>query len=126
MGLVRADFVLTNAFCHDRVVPISALVDTGATEIIVTPEVAQRLGFDLQEVSRLNVTLADGRRASVPRLRGVEIHFGDRSFLSEAIVLGDECMVGVIPLEAMDLVVDPKRQQLIPNPAHPDGPCLRV
>ena len=35
-------------------------------------------------------------------------------------------MVGVVPLEVMDLVVDPKNQRLITNPAHPDGPCLRA
>ena len=125
MGVVREDFVLTN-FYGDKRVAVSALVDTGATEVIVTAEVAQALGFDLEEVSRAHVTLADGRRVSVPRLRGVEVHFADRSFLTEALVLGGECMVGVIPLEGMDLVVDPEREQLVPNPAHPDGPCLRV
>jgi clan AA aspartic protease len=125
MGLVRANFVLT-IYSRDKRVCIDALVDTGTTEVIVTPEVAQQLGFDLEEVSRTNVTLADGRRVSVPRLRGVEVHFGDRSFLTEAIVLGTECMTGVIPLEGMDLVVDPKREQLVTNPKHPDGPCLRV
>ena len=125
MGQVYADFTLTN-FHGDRSVAIRALVDTGATEVIVTPQVARELGFDLEEVSRTHVTLADGRRVSVPRLRGVDIHFADRAFLTEAIVLGDECLVGVIPLEGMDLVVDPKREQLVPNPAHPDGPCWRV
>lgn len=126
MGQIYANFVLTN-FDRNRRVSIRALVDTGATEFIVTPEVARQLGFDLDEVSRITVTLADGRRVPVPRLRGVEIHFGDRSFLSEALVLdGGECLVGVVPLEVMDLIVDPKRQQLMPNPAHPDGPCLRA
>ena len=97
---------------RDRRVSIRAVVDTGATEIIVTPEVARELGFDLEEVSRITVTLADGRRVPVPGLRGVEIHFGDRCFLSEALVLdGGECLVGVVPLEVMDLIVDPKRQQ---------------
>lgn len=125
MGLVRANFVLTN-YNRDKRACVDALVDTGATEVIVTAEIAVQLGFDLEEVSRLNVTLADGRTVSVPRLRGVEVHFENRSFLTEAIVLGDECMMGAIPLEGMDLVVDPKRERLIPNPKHPDGPCFRV
>jgi hypothetical protein len=34
--------------------------------------------------------------------------------------------MGVIPLEAMDLVVDPKQQRVTPNPAHPDGPVFRA
>jgi clan AA aspartic protease len=125
MGHVRADFVITNYF-RDKQVSINALVDTGATEIIVTAAVARALGFDLEEVSRIPVIVADGRRISVPRLRGVELHFGDRSFCSEALVLGEECRVGVVPLEVMDLVIDPKNERLIPNPAHPDGPLLRA
>jgi clan AA aspartic protease len=126
MGQIHADFVLTN-FDRTKQVPIRALVDTGATEIIVTPQVARQLGFDLDEVSQVTVTLADGRRILVPRLRGVEIHFAERSYLSEAVVLdGGECLVGVVPLEVMDLIVDPKREQLVPNPAHPDGPWWRA
>jgi prevent-host-death family protein len=35
-------------------------------------------------------------------------------------VLGDECLAGVIPLEAMNLIADPATQRLIPDPAHPD------
>jgi len=81
----------------------------------------------LEEVSRVTVTLADGRRVSVPRLRGVEIHFADRSYCRRlSFWNGGECLVGVVPLEVMDLVVDAKREQLVPNPAHPDGPCLRA
>jgi clan AA aspartic protease len=126
MGQIRSNFLLNN-FNRDKTVSVCALVDTGATEIIVTPDVARELGFDLEEVSSSRVILADGRRIEVPRLRGVEIHFADRSFLSEALVLdGGECLVGVMALEGMDLIVDPKREQLVPNPAHPDGPCWRA
>jgi hypothetical protein len=45
---------------------------------------------------------------------------------TEAAVLGDECLMGVIPLEAMDLVVNPKLECVTPNPAHPDGPVFRA
>jgi len=40
--------------------------------------------------------------------------------------MGDECLVGVIPLEAMDLVIDLKNQTLAVNPAYPHAPLLRV
>jgi len=123
---IRTNFILTN-FNRDKTISICALVDTGASEIIVTPHVARVLGFDLEEVSSTRVILADGRRVEVPRLRGVEIHFGDRSYTSEALVLdGDECLVGCLALAGMDLIVDPKREQVVSNPAHPDGPCFRA
>ena len=47
-------------------------------------------------------------------------------YLTEAAVLGDECLLGVIPLEAMDLVVNAKLERVTPNPAHPDGPVFRA
>jgi len=56
----------------------------------------------------------------------VEIRFQDRTFVTEAAVVGDECLMGVLALEAMDLVVDPKLQRVIANPAHPDGPVFRA
>jgi clan AA aspartic protease len=125
MGLVHAEFRLTNVFTQQSVI-VRALVDTGATDVFVTAEVARALGVDPEELSHANVTLADGRRVSVPRLPPLEIQFGSRSYYGTAFVMGGECLMGVIPLEAMDLVVDPKGQTLSVNPAYPDARLLRV
>jgi clan AA aspartic protease len=125
MGLVYADFKLVNHYTRQSV-NIRALVDTGTTGAFVTWEVARQLGFDPEELSVQHVTVADGRRVVVPRLAPVEIHFQDRHYCTEVCILGDQCLMGVIPLEFMDLIVDPKRLAVIPNPAHPDGPCLRA
>lgn len=103
---------------------VRALIDTGATELFVTPGIARGLGFDLEEVGRKYVTIADGRRVSVPRLMGVQIRFEDRTYLTEALVLGTECLVGVVPLEVLDLIVDPKTQRLVGR--LPEGPCVRA
>ena len=124
MGLVRASFVLVNRFM-DKTVTIEALVDTGATDVFVTHEVARKLGIDAEEISQVYVTVADGRRVLAPRLPGVEIHFGNRSCFANIFVMGDECLIGVIPLEAMDLIVDPKSLTVGVNPAYPDAPFLR-
>ncbi len=125
MGLVHAEFRLTNVFTQQSV-DIRALVDTGATDVFVTAEVARALGVDPEELSRANVTVADGRRVSIPCLPPLEIRFGSRRYYGTAYVMGSECLVGVIPLEAMDLVVDLKKQTLGVNPAYPDAPFLRV
>jgi clan AA aspartic protease len=124
MGLVHADFTLTNVFTKNSV-QIRALVDTGATDVFVTADTARALGVDPEELSCVNVTLADERRIPVPRLPPVEIGFRNRTCYANIFVLGDECLVGVIPLEAMDLIVDPTRRELLPNPAYPDAPRLR-
>lgn len=125
MGLVYADFKLVNHYTKQSV-DIRALVDTGTTETCVTWEVARQLGFDPEEVTVQQVTVADGRRVDVPRLAPVEIHFQGRHYCSEVCVLGDECLVGAVALEMMDLVVDPKHLAVIPNPKHPEGPSLRA
>ena len=125
VGIVYANITLTNPYLK-KSVSVRAMVDTGSTHMIVTADTARELGFDLEEMSTYSLTVADTRRVRVPRVQPVEIRFHDRTFMTEAAVLGDECLMGVLALEAMDLVVDPKQQRVIPNPEHPDGPVFRV
>jgi clan AA aspartic protease len=114
---------LTNLF-NRKQVEVNALVDTGATFMCVTEEVALQLGFDITEVSQQVVTLADGHQRKVPKIAPIEIAFENRTYVTEAVVLGNEPLMGVIPLEAMDLVVDPRKQELIVNPQHPNYPVV--
>jgi len=121
MGLTYANLKLTNLFSQ-QAVEIKALVDTGATFMCVTEEIALQLGFDITEVSQQMVTLADGHLRKVPKIAPIEIAFENRTYVTEAVVLGNEALLGVIPLEAMDLIVDPRQQTLIVNPQHPNYP----
>jgi clan AA aspartic protease len=121
MGLTYAPLKLTNLFTHQSV-EVNALVDTGATFMCVSEEVALQLGFDISEVAQQVVTLADGHQRKVPKIAPIEIAFGNRSYVTEAVVLGNEPLLGVIPMEAMDLIVDPRQQVLIANPQHPNYP----
>jgi clan AA aspartic protease len=121
MGLTYAKLRLTNLFNHQQV-QINALVDTGATFMCVTEEIAMQLGFDINAVSQQTVTLADGHQRKVPKIAPIEIVFENRSYVTEAVVLENEPMMGVIPMEAMDLMVDPRNQTLIVNPQHPNYP----
>ena len=121
MGLTYADISLSNLIGKQKI-KIKALVDTGATFMCVTEEMATQLGFDTSEVSTHLVTLADGRQIKVPRIAPIEIGFSNRSYVTEALVLGNEALMGVLPLEAMDLCVNPLTQQLVVNPEHPNFP----
>lgn len=120
MGIVYADITLTNPLLT-KSVRVRTMVDTGATHMIVPSEIARQLGFDLEETSTYSLTVADSRRVRAPRIQPVEIRFDDRTYVTEAAVLGEECRMGVLPLEAMDLVVDPSGRRVTPNPAHPEG-----
>lgn len=121
MGFSRADLKLTNLFTNASI-DISALVDTGAMHMCVTDAQARQLGFDPEEFSTQLVTLADGRQIEAPKIRPLEIAFANRTYATEALVLGDEALMGVLLLEAMDLIVDPQAQRVMVNPAHPNRP----
>jgi len=121
MGLTYAKLKLTNLF-NRQVVEINALVDTGVTFMCVAEEIALQLGFDITEVGRQMVTLTDRHQLKVPKIAPIEIAFENRTYVTEAVVLGNESLLGVIPLEAMDLIVDPRQQVLIVNPQHPNYP----
>jgi clan AA aspartic protease len=123
MGIVFADITLTNLFTG-KSVNVRTMVDTGTTHMIVPANIARELGFDLNDVSTYRLTVADTRRIQCPCIAPLQITWGDRHYKTEAAVLGDECLMGVLPLEAMDLVVDPKRECLTANPKHPDGPVF--
>ena len=125
MGLTYAKLTLTNLFGKQQI-EINALVDTGATFMCVTEEIALQLGFDTTEVSQQVVTLADGHQRKVPRIAPIEIAFENRTYVTEAVVLGNEPLLGVIPMEAMDLVVHPRLQTLTINPLHPNYPVALV
>lgn len=121
MGLTYADLKLTKLFSHQQV-QVKALVDTGATFMCVTEEIALQLGFDITEVSQQVVTPADGHQRKAPKIAPIEIAFENRTYVTEAVVLGNEPLLGVLPLEAMDLIVDPRQQALMVNPQHPNYP----
>ncbi len=119
MGLTYTELTLTNLF-NKKTVVINALVDTGAVFMCVPENIAWQLGFDTTEVSQQIVMLADGRQRKVPKIAPIEIAFADRSYTTEALVLGDEPLLGVLPMEAMDLVIHPRTQQVSVNPQHPN------
>ena len=125
MGLTHVDLQLTNLFSK-KSVGVRALVDTGAMFLCVTEAVATELGFDPEESETVRIPVADGRSLKVPKIAPVRIEFANRNYVTEAFVIGDEPLLGVVPIEAMDLIVDPISQQLRVNPAHPNYPVFPV
>ena len=107
-----------------RTVEVEALIDTGATMLVLPADVVQRLG--LLEQGRRKVRYADGRVAEVPWVGGVRLEILGREMTCDALVeaVGTVPLVGQIPLEAPDLVVDPKTREARVNPASPDAPLL--
>jgi hypothetical protein len=59
-------------------------------------------------MSEKEVVLADGSVRSVPYAGPVQIHFKNRIGFVGALVMGDQMLVGAIPMEDMDLVIIPR------------------
>ena len=75
----------------------------------------------MEEHDRQTVTIADGSRRSVPYVGPVEMHFGNRVGFGGALVIGDQVLLGALPLADMDLVVIPRERRVAVNPNSPNG-----
>jgi clan AA aspartic protease len=136
MGEVRVKVKLTNSAdiamlrrnliqsIQLRSVEADALVDTGAVSLVLPSFVVERLG--LARPFKQIAEYADGRRDEVDVTEPVLVELMDRHTNEEALVLGDEVIIGQTILEKMDLHVDCRERRLLPDPSHPDQPVLKV
>jgi clan AA aspartic protease len=118
-GETRAKLTLVNVYdkalasagvikeAQIRAVEVEALVDTGASTLVIPESLRAKLGLGIEESS--SVMLADGKTQACTVAGAVEILWNDRRALDNPIVLSgesDEVLLGVLPLERMDLIVD--------------------
>ncbi len=119
MGLIHTDIELTNARRDDLLpMTVNALVDSGAVHMCIPQHVVNQLQLEVQD--RREVTVADGRTQTVDYVGPIRIRFANRQCLVGALVLGDQALLGAIPMEDMDLVISPSRQTVTVNPANPN------
>jgi len=109
-----------------RSLQIEALVDTGATMLALPSDVVAALGVPFQGLRR--VRYANGESAERAWVGNIEIEILGRKTICTAIVekAGTTPLIGQIPLEELDLLVDPKSRELRVNPASPDIPLLDI
>ena len=107
-----------------RSLEIEALVDTGATILVLPAAAVARLGLFVR--GHRNVRYADGRTAKVPWVGGIHFEVLGRDMVCDALVEpnGAVALIGQIQLEELDLIVDPKSHELRVNPESPDAPLL--
>ena len=115
-----ADTILKNAgarTAEPRTVEVEALVDTGATRLYLKPSVIQQLGLERTDTVHSKTTNGDAIRH---KYASVRLELMGRTEEFGVIELPEEVpnLLGQVPLEVLDFVVDPRGQKLIPNPAH--------
>ena len=120
MGLVHANIKLDNPKQPgDTPVLTRALVDTGALHLCIPESISRQLNLAAERVRR--VTFADGRSVEAPYVGPIRVEAAGRTCFVGAMVFGDEVLLGAIPMEDLDLLVDPARQELVPR--DPRGPA---
>jgi len=138
MGHVYADITLEN--CVDAILAqqgdiplesvrrmgVNAMVDSGAMSLTFNETIAKQLGLRVQE--QIEVTLADGSYRKCDYVGPVNVRFANRSACCRALVLpgADEVLLGVMPLEEMDVIIDPVSQQLAVHPDRPHRAQMKV
>lgn len=98
---------------------VNALVDSGAYMLVINEHIKQQLDLPVIEEQVFRMADDSERRGEV--VGPVEIRFENRSTSVRAVVLPGtaEVLLGSIPLEDLDVVIDPKQQRLIVNPESP-------
>ena len=94
-----------------------ALVDTGATILSMPKQLIAELG--LRPVRTRQARTSAGP-VTVQMYGTVRLTIQGRDCPSDVLEVPDDCpvLIGQIPLELLDFVVDPINQRLIGNPAH--------
>jgi clan AA aspartic protease len=114
------DIFLKNAGARKaepRVIEVVSLVDAGATRLYLKPSVIKKLGLLRVDAVRSQTTNGEAIRF---KYEPVQLELMGRKENFDVIEVPESVpnLLGQVPLEILDLVVDSKRQKLIPNPAH--------
>ena len=119
MGIAYAQISLGNPLRKDlRPLEIRALADTGALYLCIPEHVRAQL--DLEATSSKEVVTADGKRSICPYVGPLRVTFENRECYVGAVVLGDEVLLGAVPMEDMDLAVIPPLRRVVVNPLNPN------
>ncbi len=119
MGLANAKLILKNPRKLDLApLEINALADTGSVHLCSPSHI--QIQLELEEISKKEVTLANGGHILAPYVGPVELRFKNRVGFAGALVMGDQVLLGVIPMEDMDLIVIPQTRTVDINPNSPN------
>jgi len=119
MGLVNGKILLKNPRLPKLApVDVVAMADSGAVHLCIAEHI--RIQLKLEAIDNKEVTLADGSRRLVPYVGPIELRFKNRVGFAGALVMGDQVLLGAIPMEDMDLIIIPKTRTLDVNPDSPN------
>ncbi len=125
---IYAEIVLSNPR-EAELAPINAkaLVDTGSNFLILPEHIAIQMKLEPSPIDPTReITLADGSHKTVPYVGPVSVRFGQRLCFVGALVMGDEPLLGLVPMADMDLVVYAQNRRLEVNRDSPNIPSAKA
>ena len=121
MGLVTTTVEFSSPRSPEKAPVLrEAMADSGALHLCIPAQLADEL--ELEELQTRKITTADGRTHDCPYVGPIAIKVCGRECYTGAVVIGDEVLLGAVPMEDMDLWISPARHQVVPNPASPEVP----
>ena len=126
MGKVIERVKITNVFEPGKSIEIDALIDTGATMVVLPQDIVHEL--ELRKVREIKVRYANNKVEMKPVYRAAVIEILGREGTFDVIgeEEGSQPLMGQVVLEVLDLVVDPRTRKLMPNPASPETPMIDI
>ena len=125
MGYVHTNITLKNAYDvlnaqhgvisepEVRQTTVQAMVDTGAATLVINEAIRQELGLEIY--MEKEVRLANNASETVKVADPIQVYWKNRQMVCLPWVMpgNGEILLGAIPLEEMDLIVDPKYQEVV-------------
>jgi clan AA aspartic protease len=122
-ALVRRGFMKAEEV---RNIAVRALVDSGAATLVISEHLKLQLGLSV--LGTTATELANGEIQETDIVGPVTIRFKNRAITCDAFVLSElsEVLLGVIPIEGMDVIIDPLKEELVLPPDRPYLPLAKV
>jgi len=126
MGKVIEKVKLSSLFDPKKSVEIEAVIDTGATMVVLPKNLVQELG--LEKIEDVMVKYADGWVERKEVYGVVKLELKGRVGNFDVLAENEEAqpLIGQIVLERLDLIIEPSTRKLIPNPRSPEMPMIEV
>ncbi|WP_297448097.1 hypothetical protein [Ferrovum sp.] len=122
MGITYADLRLANDARDDlEELNACAVVDTGAMHLCIPEHIALQLQLKTRSKREVQ-TAADGKSHLVDYVSPVRISMLNRECVTGALVIGNQVLLGAIPMEDMDLIIEPAKLRVSVNPLSPNIP----
>ena len=117
---------LTSLFEPEKSVEVEAVIDTGATMVVLPRDIVEELG--LRKMREVKVRYANNKVKTKPIYGVITIELKGRSANLDVLVeeKGSQPLIGQVLLELLDLIVELKTRKLIPNPASPEMPMMEI